>query len=80
MKYEYKMKQIPPGILLSNRREKGDEAASYIEGIANEWASEGWEFYRVDSMAVAVPTGCLGIGKPESSNYYVITFRREVHN
>jgi hypothetical protein len=72
------MVQVPPNIEVSKKR-RGDAAAAYLEGIVNQQAADGWEFYRTDSFGVEVPSGCLAalFGKRASySNYYVITFRR----
>jgi hypothetical protein len=37
----------------------GNEAAYYLQTIANEYAAQGWEFYRVDTIGVVVEPGCL---------------------
>ncbi len=49
----------------------------------SEQASEGWEFYRVDSIGVRVQPGCLGAVMLAISGqsvmtelYYVVTFRK----
>lgn len=79
--YEYKMVQIPPNIQVKAKEHKGNEAASYLESIANEYAKGGWEFQRVDTIGVAVAPGCSGgaKGQKESfSQFYVITFRKPV--
>lgn len=78
--YKYKMIQIPPNISVQMKAHKGNEAAAYLESVVNEYASQGWEFYRVDSIGVELQPGCfsaLGGKKAESSVYYVITFRME---
>lgn len=78
--YEYKMVQIPPNISVQMKKHKGNEAAAYLEGVVNEYAAKGWEFYRTDSIGVALQPGCGGIlqgKKEEKSLYYVITFRKE---
>src|SRR4051812_29989596 len=56
--YIYKMVQVPPTIVI--REQRGSEAAAYLEGVVNTHASNGWEFYRIDSIGVRVPPGCLG--------------------
>jgi len=56
-----------------------DKAAAYLEGIVNEHARQGWEFYRVDSIGVRVRPGCLGVflgQQPTHREYYVVTFRK----
>jgi hypothetical protein len=79
--YVYKMVQIPPVIELGEGSSVGQEAASYLQRVVNAHAGQGWEFYRVDSIGVRVPPGCLGVflGERETvttTEYYVITFRR----
>jgi len=79
MKYEYKMVQIPPTIEIKAKEQKGNEAAFYLESLANQYAENGWEFWRVDSIGVVTAPGCLGGlfgGKAEATAYYVVTFRR----
>jgi hypothetical protein len=74
--YVYKMVQIPPEIEIT-KKEKGNEAASYLEQVVNQMADQGWEFYRVDQVGVTVYGGCLSAGKPKSqATYYVVTFRK----
>lgn len=77
--YQYKMVQIPPGIAVRASEHRGNEAAAYLEEIVNDYAEEGWEFYRIDSMDIQVQPGCLGAlfgKKGDQDTYYVITFRR----
>ncbi len=78
--YQYKMVQIPPNIAVEMKKHKGNEAAAYLEGVVNKYAEQGWEFYRIDSLGVALQPGCFGslTGQKEvNSLYYVITFRKE---
>lgn len=79
--FKYKMVQVPPNISVEMKNHTGNEAAVYLENVVNEYAEDGWEFYRIDSIGVEVQPGCLAslVGqKAESSTYYVITFRMEV--
>lgn len=78
--YEYKMVQIPTNIAVEMKKHKGNEAAAYMEKVVNEYARQGWEFFRVDSIGVDVQPGCfdaLSGKKATSSMYHVITFRKE---
>lgn len=52
------------------------EAAEYLEGLANDMASDGWEFDGLEEMTVVTPPGCLGIGQPQHTPVYVATFKR----
>jgi hypothetical protein len=79
MRYRYRMVQVPPNVVLKAKVETGTEAAMYLERIANQMAAEGWEFYRVDEVGVALQPGChaalLG-ARTTTTVYHVITFRR----
>jgi len=78
-RYVYKMAQIPPNITVDESAHHGGEAASYLERIVNQFARDGWEFYRVDSIGVVIPPGCLSAlfgGSSQRDSYYVITFRK----
>jgi hypothetical protein len=77
--YEYRMVQVPPTINVKARDQSGKEAAIYLEGIANQGAKDGFEFYRVDTVGVVVEPGCLaGLfgAKRTLTEYYVVTLRR----
>ena len=79
MAYEYKMVQVPPTIEVKAKDWRGNEAAYYLQSIANEQAAQGWEFYRVDTVGVVTRPGCLGAllgAKQTLIEYYVVTFRR----
>lgn len=82
--YTCKMVQIPPGIEIKKSDRKHEIAAEYLEKVVNSHATQGWEFYRVDSIGVSVNPGVLGIfefgRKQEDATYYVITFRKPVPN
>jgi len=77
--FEYKMVQVPPNISVQAKEHKGNEAAAYLEGVVNQYASDGWEFYRIDSVGVQLQPGCFGSltgSKSENTLYYVITFKK----
>ncbi len=79
MSYEYRMIQIPPSISVPAKEWRGQEAAFYLQSIANEQTAQGWEFYRVDRVGVVVQPGCLAalFGARQSLiEYFVVTFRR----
>jgi hypothetical protein len=79
MVYEYKMVQIPPTIVVKAKEERGQEAATYLESLANAQADEGWEFYRVDTVGIVSQPGCLASlmgAKQTLVHYFVVTFRR----
>jgi hypothetical protein len=59
MMYDYKVAQVPPNIDVRKRDQAGNEAAIYLQTIANEQTAQGWEFYRVDTIDVKLQPGCL---------------------
>ncbi|MGE7989753.1 DUF4177 domain-containing protein [Pseudomonas sp. NPDC089554] len=78
--YVYKMVQVPPNVEVDAKKHKGNEAAAYLQSVVNTHAEDGWEFYRVDTIGVAVKPGCFDAlfgKKTELSSYYVISFRRQ---
>ncbi|WP_416424308.1 DUF4177 domain-containing protein [Pseudomonas sp. App30] len=77
--YTYKMVQVPPTIQVQASKHRGNEAALYLQHVVNQHAAEGWEFYRIDSIGVAVKAGCLDAlrGKKDSlASYHVISLRK----
>lgn len=79
--YEYKMVQLPQTFVL--KKDTGSEIAPYLERLIQNWASKGWEFYRIDSVGVVVPPGCLaalGGARTTMTYYNVVAFRRPVDN
>ncbi len=76
--YQYKMVPIPPGIVVGDPGAAATQAALHLERIVQDYASQGWEFYRVDTITVDIAPGCLAVlfgQRAESRHYYVITFR-----
>lgn len=79
MSYQYKMLQVPQDVTVKMKEQRGNEAAAYLESIANTHAADGWEFYRVDEVGVLARPGCFGFlfgRRAEYTVYYVVTFRR----
>lgn len=72
--YEYKMIQIPPTIEV-DRKSMHKAAAVYLQGIVDENAVDGWEYYRVDTIGVKEKPGCFSQSMV-TVNHYVVTFRR----
>lgn len=72
------MVQIPTAVTqaAAQRKRTNQEAAEYLEGLANDMASDGWEFDGLEEMTVVTPPGCLGIGQPQHTPVYVATFKR----
>jgi predicted Zn finger-like uncharacterized protein len=80
-RFRYAMEQISPTLELPTGRAEVEDAADYLEKVVARWGEKGWEFYRVDTIGVRIPSGCiLGLlGYPPIDRlYYVVTFRKEV--
>lgn len=83
MAYQYMMVQIPPTILIKQKAQVVNEAAYYLQSVANEQAAKGWEFFRVDTIGVVTQPGCFAsmFGATRmTTDYFVVTFRRHVQN
>jgi hypothetical protein len=77
VRYEYRMVQLPQTFIL--KQDTGKEIAAYLEKLASDWGAQGWEFYRIDEVGVAVQPGCfaaLGGAKASIVTYNVMSFRR----
>lgn len=75
--YEYRMVELPQTI--TTKRRTGSDAATELAQLVNREATNGWEFYRIDSFSVVVQPGCMGaLGghKPEREAVHLATFRR----
>jgi hypothetical protein len=76
MKYTYKMVQVPPNII-ANKKNITTAAADYLQNVVNQWADDGWEFYRIDDFSTEESKGCFSGGQVTRTTYKVITFRKE---
>lgn len=79
VQYEYYMVQIPSNFAAQQNKTSGHEIASYVQDWAHRLASEGWEFYRIDTMGMTEVPGCLGGlfgGQSTHTQYSIMTFRR----
>lgn len=83
--YEYAMVQVPPNLALQGKHwlskapDVGGVAAAYLHAVVNEWAQQGWEFQRVDTIGITSSPGCIaGLfgAKQTIVQHYVVTFRR----
>ena len=78
--YVYKMVQMPPNIEIQEGTSTRGRAAGYLEGVVNEYARDGWEFFRVDQIGIRINPGCLaGMfgARADTVVYYVVTFRKQ---
>lgn len=75
--YDFKMIQLPQTFAL--QKDTGKEVAVYLEKLSQDMSVQGWQFYRIDQVGVAVSPGCLGAmtGVKQTMTYYnVVTFRK----
>jgi hypothetical protein len=76
--YEYKMVQVAEHVVVREEALKGNEGAAYLQGVVNEQAQQGWEFFRVDEMSLSVSRPELFGTRSQGpvTRFYVVTFRR----
>ena len=86
VRYEYRMIALQnlseDAFFLSETYEAGTRATKVLDELANDMASEGWEFYRLDTFSTlqkgcrrTLTGGMFGPYRGSISNY-VATFRR----
>jgi hypothetical protein len=81
---KYKVVAIPRDMmvmkkLFGDKLDPGQTIAEYVESEIGSYASQGWEFYRMDAVNVTEKPGCLGalFGQKETTTAYnMMTFRR----
>ena len=64
--------------LLTGKSLDGSAAASALETLINQWAADGWEFYRTDEFTVLNQPGCVASlfgGKAAAMSQKIVTFR-----
>lgn len=77
--YEYYVQAIPPTITGETTAGPAEHAAKYLQNLINQRAEKGWEFYRVEQLAVKTPPGCVGkfLGHSEElTEHYLVVFRK----
>ena len=76
--YEYKCVPGPSQLVVKSPEESATAVRSYAK-LINKEASEGWEFYSLETMSVAQAPGCFGIeSKTPPIVFNMLVFRREV--
>lgn len=81
VRYEYKMIQMPSTVDVAKEHRK-QRAAHYLEDLANEQATDGWEFQRIDKVGMLTTPGffarLVGV-QSVHTEYNVVTFRRALY-
>lgn len=81
MIYQYKMVQIPTTFVVRDANGDNTLASDQLEKLANGYAKQGWEFFRIDTVNILVKPGCLAglLGqRVQTEPYCIITFRKEL--
>jgi len=64
MQFEYKNDSDAPNDFNTGKGGPEGHEAAFLPGtqvVSNQWASQGWEFFRVDTLRSYLTTpGCLG--------------------
>jgi len=75
--YEYKCVPGPNELVVKTFEESATAVRSYAK-LINKEASEGWEFYSLETMSVTQAPGCFGMGpKTPPIVLNMLVFRRE---
>lgn len=78
MSYQYKAVQLPQNIEV-NAQNRNSAAADLLEKVINTYASQGWEFYRIDTVNTVEPPGCFAAlfgGQSTLRPLNVVIFRK----
>lgn len=75
--YEYKCVPGPTQLIVKSEKDSEKAVASYAN-LINAGATDGWEFYSLESILVAQASGCLQTQKAPPVNFYMLIFRREI--
>lgn len=75
--YEYKCVPGSSQLVVKSEKDSGKAVSSYAN-IINGAATDGWEFYSLESISVAQASGCLQIKKVPPVIFYMLIFRREI--
>ena len=74
---EYKVISVVP---IKQATESGTDLANRFESVIQKYASEGWEYVRLETLKAWVPPGKAGcFGSPPPGYFtenYVIVFKR----
>jgi hypothetical protein len=81
--WDYKVVALPRDVLVMKKvfggPDPGETIAGYVERLIGDKATQGWEFYRIDTVNIVERPGCLGalIGQKETlTAYNLLTFRK----
>jgi hypothetical protein len=67
------------GHIKSGEKDGAHKVAAQLQQVINEGAGQGWEFYRIDRVQIAVRPGCLASLLGAQTSYIgfdQIVFRR----
>ena len=77
--YIYKTVPAPTVLIANNDREKANVVNVFGE-LINQECTDGWEFYSLEAIAVAVKPGCLAVlggGKQSETIFNMLVFRKQ---
>ena len=71
--------KVVPFIGSIKRNQGASEVSAQLESTINEYAKQGWEFYELDEVNIAVSPGCLASlfgSKTEYTKFDQVIFRK----
>lgn len=69
---QYQFKVVPLMFSMADGPITPETAATQMQRTMDHWMSQGWEFYRMESLPVRVRAGCLAtiFGRRSRTVYY----------
>ncbi len=81
MTANYVYKVVPfIGQIKENDKQGAAKVAGQLQQLLDTYAAEGWEFYRIDQVQIAIRPGCLSAllgGRINYINFDQVIFRKE---
>jgi hypothetical protein len=77
--YEYKVVPFLGQAAAADKR-AAEKVAEQLQQLVDQFVAQGWEFYRIDRVEIAVAPGCLAAlsgGKMSFAGWDMVIFRRE---
>jgi hypothetical protein len=73
--YEYKCVPAPMEIVVNSAKDS-ENAVKEFAMLINQDATDGWEFYSMETVAVSTKPGCGSTGKEGPIHFNMLVFRR----
>lgn len=71
---------LPPTVLVANNDKEKADVVRLFGDLINRECNDGWEYYSLETIAVAVKPGCLGVltgAKQTETLFNMLVFRKQ---